>query len=74
MSYNFTCKDCPDREPECHSKCEQYKREKEVYEEQKRQERIREGLNSAENIRQCRIQKAHKNYKHYMNGGGYDDL
>lgn len=28
----FTCKDCPNRHYECHSKCEKYLREKEEHE------------------------------------------
>lgn len=27
----FTCKDCPNRYPGCHGKCEKYKQEKEAW-------------------------------------------
>ena len=27
----FTCKDCPNRYPGCHGKCEKYQREKEAW-------------------------------------------
>lgn len=29
---SFTCKDCPDRYPGCHGKCEKYQKEKSEYE------------------------------------------
>lgn len=31
----FTCKDCGNRHPGCHSQCEKYKKEKATYEERK---------------------------------------
>ena len=34
----FTCKDCPDRYPGCHSNCNKYKREKAIWDKQKAQE------------------------------------
>ena len=30
---NFTCKDCDQRHPGCHDKCEKYQAEKKAYEE-----------------------------------------
>lgn len=35
MGKTFTCKDCDDREPGCHSKCEKYKKEKSRWEKEK---------------------------------------
>lgn len=35
----FTCgRDCPDRQPGCHSKCEKYKRERAEYDKRKSEE------------------------------------
>lgn len=31
----FTCKDCPDRYPGCHDKCEKYQKEKAVWDKMK---------------------------------------
>ena len=31
----FTCKDCGNRHPGCHSQCEKYQKEKAAYEERK---------------------------------------
>ena len=36
---SFTCKDCENREPGCHAKCEKYKREKAKHDERKLAER-----------------------------------
>lgn len=32
----FTCKDCPNRYPACHDKCEKYQREKAEWEAEKK--------------------------------------
>jgi hypothetical protein len=44
---NFTCKDCDQRHPGCHDKCEKYQAEKKVYEERKAAERKRIDLQGA---------------------------
>lgn len=33
----FSCKDCPDRTYDCHTKCKKYIKEKETYEDAKSQ-------------------------------------
>lgn len=66
----FTCKNCPDRKPGCHGKCERYKQCKAVYEERKKQERIRTGLNAAESKRLYRVNQCRTNKKYYINKGG----
>lgn len=44
----YSCKDCQQRYPGCHGKCETYKKEKAAHEEQreaqKREREIRQGL------------------------------
>ena len=35
MIMTFTCKDCGNRHPGCHSQCEKYQKEKAAYEKQK---------------------------------------
>ena len=37
MGGSFTCKDCKDRYVGCHSKCENYKKQKELHEKRKQE-------------------------------------
>lgn len=42
----FTCKGCQEREPGCHSRCEKYKRESEIWEKEKARRRMEQEVRS----------------------------
>ncbi len=67
---NFTCKDCPDRKPGCHDRCGKYRREKSAHEEQKKQERIRSGLDAADSKRIHWTKQRRTNREFCINKGG----
>ena len=67
----FTCKDCGNRQPGCHSKCEKYQKEKAAYEERKaadvKHNAIQGGLTAQKN------DAVRKALRHRVNKWGRDN-
>ena len=67
---NFSCKDCENRFPGCHDRCEKYQREKAEHEQRKEQERqarkIKQGLYEQRAKAVARARKANENGKKYF--------
>ena len=60
---DFTCKDCENREPSCHGRCEKYKAEKAKYDERK--ERKRKQADIASGLKDQKMQGVNKALKRY---------
>ena len=73
MREKFTCKDCGDRYPSCHGKCEKYIREKAEHDERKAVEYQRRKVqNDIQNQRSVTIDRTCRKrtwYAKYKNHG-----
>ena len=73
MATVFSCKDCGDRYPGCHDKCEKYKAEKAAHDERKAQEyqkaKVRNDINNQKGVVIARTTRKNSWYSKYRNMG-----